>query len=282
MKRLNAVLFGAGGVGRRLFDLIVDGDEYNVIAFVDNDSSKHGSDYRGVPIYPPSYLNKLPFERLIYATQMGFREIGAQIEALGVSLEKVEKGYIETISNARFLSLQRAAEQIHQGGVAGSVAEAGVYRGAFAKHINAAFPERKLYLFDTFSGFDLKDFSYESDASLIKADHFRDTSIEDVRRKMKFPENCSFHQGFFPDSAKDIEETFAFVSLDLDLYKPTYEGLLYFWPRLSSGGFIFIHDYFLPSYPNVKKAVEAFEKLVGSKIAKSPIGDDLSIALIKL
>lgn len=116
MKKINAVLFGAGGVGRRLFDLLVDGDDYNVIAFVDNDKSKHGSDYRGVPIYSPSYLNKLAFERLIYATQMGFGEIGVQIEALGVPLDKVEKGYIETISNARLLSLQRAAEQIHHGG----------------------------------------------------------------------------------------------------------------------------------------------------------------------
>ena len=38
-------------------------------------------------------------------------------------------------------------------------------------------------------------------------------------------------------------EKFAFVSLDTDLYKPTLAGLEFFWPRMSKGGFIFIHDF---------------------------------------
>lgn len=41
---------------------------------------------------------------------------------------------------------------------------------------------------------------------------------------------------------KGIEDSFCFVSLDMDLYKPTYEGLHYFYPRLNHGGYIFIHD----------------------------------------
>ena len=39
-------------------------------------------------------------------------------------------------------------------GVPGAAAELGVYRGSFARCINTLLPERRLYLFDTFEGFD--------------------------------------------------------------------------------------------------------------------------------
>lgn len=41
--------------------------------------------------------------------------------------------------------------------IEGSVAEAGVYQGNFSAVINKCFPTRKLYLFDTFEGFDSKE-----------------------------------------------------------------------------------------------------------------------------
>ena len=37
------------------------------------------------------------------------------------------------------------------------MAELGVYRGEFAKEINKVFPDRTLYLFDTFEGFAEQD-----------------------------------------------------------------------------------------------------------------------------
>ena len=42
-----------------------------------------------------------------------------------------------------------------------------------------------------------------------------------------------------------------------------------------------MHDYFSQSYPNVKDAVDTFVESQSSRIYKMPIGDDLSIALIK-
>lgn len=51
VERMRVVLFGAGGVGRRLFDLLSEEDEVEVIAFVDNDPDKHGSVYRKIPIF---------------------------------------------------------------------------------------------------------------------------------------------------------------------------------------------------------------------------------------
>ena len=47
-------------------------------------------------------------------------------------------------------------------------------------------------------------------------------------------------EGYFPETTVGLEdERFAFVSLDTDLYKPIYEGLKFFYPRLNPGGIIF-------------------------------------------
>ena len=67
----------------------------------------------------------------------------------------------------------------------------------------------------------------------------------------------------------------------MDLYKPTLEGLIFFYPKLVQGGCILIHDYFMASYPNVKKAVEEYQNSYHTNLVKIPIGDDLSIAIIK-
>ncbi len=65
-------------------------------------------------------------------------------------------------------------------------------------------------------------------------------------RKMQYKDNVIIIEGHFPDSLvqiKDLENLlFAFVSIDVDLYLPTLSGLEFFCPRLSKGGFIFLHD----------------------------------------
>jgi O-methyltransferase len=59
---------------------------------------------------------------------------------------------------------------------------------------------------------------------------------------MKYPDNCVIKKGYFPETAEGVEEQFAFVSIDADLYEPIYQGLVYFYPRLEKGGYIFVHD----------------------------------------
>ena len=41
------------------------------------------------------------------------------------------------------------------------MAECGVFRGDCTKFINLFFPDRTLYLFDTFGGFEKSDIEYE-------------------------------------------------------------------------------------------------------------------------
>ena len=44
---------------------------------------------------------------------------------------------------------------------------------------------------------------------------------------------------------------------------------------------ILIHDYFSRAYPNVEKAVIDFETETGIKLHRMPIGDDISMAIVK-
>ena len=54
------------------------------------------------------------------------------------------------------------------------------------------------------------------------------------------------------------EETFAFVSVDADLYAPTASALPLFWERLSHGGVLLIHDVNSTQFTGAGKAVREF------------------------
>ena len=83
------------------------------------------------------------------------------------------------------------------------------------------------------------------------------------------------------DAAKGIEEEFCFVHLDMDLYKPIKAGLEFFWPRLSRGGYIFIHDCNLNhlNFGGARQAVLEFceEKQIGYVM----LPDDYTAVLTK-
>jgi len=49
------------------------------------------------------------------------------------------------------------------------------------------------------------------------------------------------------------------VLLDMDLYRPTLSALEFFYPRLSSGAYLFVHDYHNPESDwACRRAVEEF------------------------
>jgi O-methyltransferase len=95
-----------------------------------------------------------------------------------------------------------------------------------------------LYLFDTFIGFPKRDLEAPEDT------RFNDTSLEHVRLRVGDDANVIFKPGYFPETVSGVEKCrFCFVMLDADLYKPTKAGLEFFYPRMSKGGYIFLHDY---------------------------------------
>jgi O-methyltransferase len=158
----------------------------------------------------------------------------------------------------RYQMLALIAEEIRDKNIEGCVAELGVYKGDFAKKINVHFPDKRLYLFDTFCGFDKRDVEIEQKFNNnAKEKDFANHSVDVVLKKMRHPQNCIVKKGWFPETTENVEERFAFVSIDADLFEPIYRGLLYFYNRLEKGGYIFVHDYNGKLY-GAKEAVQKF------------------------
>jgi O-methyltransferase len=160
----------------------------------------------------------------------------------------------------RASTLELLSHEIHGRDVPGACAELGVYRGEFARLVNSLLMDRKLYLFDTFTGFDPAQLDHEKKLGLINpTKDFKDTDVETVMSAMPNPDVCTVLKGRFPETSVGIDETFCFVSIDVDLFIPTLEGLRFFYPRLASGGFLMVHDYNNHrNYPGPRAAVEEF------------------------
>ncbi len=136
--------------------------------------------------------------------------------------------------------------------IEGDFAELGIYQGDTARMIHQYAPDRRLHLFDTFYGFDARDLDVELPAGL-----FADTTIEVVMRKIEpRNDNVVVHAGRFPDTASQAPGKFAFVHLDADLLEPTTAGLEFFYPRMSRGGIIVVHDY--NAWMGARQAVDQF------------------------
>ena len=149
----------------------------------------------------------------------------------------------------------------------GSIAELGVYRGRLTKLLAkvASQRNRQLFLFDTFSGFNSADMKTEKENGLnTYFENFAGTDVSKIHRiciSAGMPaNNIKIKSGWFPESLDEeaSNESFAFVSLDFDLYKPTIDALNRLYDNVTDGGFIAVHDYGNKRYKGVKKATDEF------------------------
>jgi O-methyltransferase len=166
--------------------------------------------------------------------------------------------------------------------IPGSMAELGVHHGWSARLIHHYCPERHFYLLDTFAGFASADLKKESiGVSFNERPAFDDTSIELVRKNIQpAGDALEFVPGWFPDSATAAmrDDRFAFVHLDADLEAPIAAGLEFFWPRLTPGGMIVVHDY--NAWPGARIAVDRFRQ--SQTVVAVPMPDKCgSVVLVK-
>jgi hypothetical protein len=169
---------------------------------------------------------------------------------------------------SRLLSLLQLLDIINIDEIKGDFAEVGVYKGNSAKIINEKKGNRVLWLFDTFSGFDEKDL-INVDASVKGG--FKDTSLESVKKFIGV-DQVIYVSGYFPESIPNEANftNYSFVHIDCDLYLPAKAALRYFYPRLSAGGIILIHDYFVNEWDGINKAVDEFVKEIPENILILP------------
>jgi len=292
------VIFGAGNIGQLLYSRVKD--RQNVLFFVDNNYEKHSITY--AEVMPPSVLTETNFDLIYIAAVAGLESIYKQLtEDLRVLPNKINRLYAEywqnhnsttfrfkDVEELRVKFLNSFAFYAYEHNIEGAVAEIGVFQGHFSCEINRVFPERKLYLFDTFGGFDGRDLNIESNInpesySLFKnwvvegVDYLKDGNVSLVLEKMPHPESCFIKKGYFPETFDIENESFVFINIDTDLYQPTKAGLEVFYPLMSKGGVILVHDYFC--CVGVAKAVDEFIGKEG--LTAIPIGDLMSIAIVK-
>lgn len=170
-----------------------------------------------------------------------------------VSPSKYESEYSFRYDYVRYREAELAAaelrQNVHEDFSKLSVAEAGVYQGAFAWIIERLFPECDLYLYDTFEGFDDADMKKEVADNYTSSEYLKSMKqefgghmtsqqlISAVKSKLNNPAKANFRQGHFPETARgEKDKKWLFVSLDMDLYKPILDGILFFYPNLVRGG----------------------------------------------
>lgn len=275
----SAVIYGGTKTGIDIYLQVKE--KYDIRYFVDGNPAKVGGKLFNLDIYKPEHIFKERPEIIIMGILTGYDEAIEWLVEKGFPEEYIICSFVDLQYRARKDYLEKAANIIKNKKIKGAVAELGVYRGAFAKCINGVFPDRTLYLFDTFEGFLEEDLKYEKIQGLLKNEvgKFSNTSEEYVLGRMPYPDKCIIKKGYFPDTAEDLNERFAFVNIDVDLYKPILSGLEYFWPKMSKGGYILVHDFFSLSYAGTRKAIEEFADK--HNIGFVPIGDTLSVAFVK-
>ncbi|MBQ6582191.1 MAG: class I SAM-dependent methyltransferase [Mogibacterium sp.] len=262
---IRAAVFGAGQAGRMIRCWLPAGQD--IICYIDNNEKIQGTEIDGIPVLSLAQALTLQPDRVWIAT--------LNMEASSAIEQQLrDAGYTGTLRYAwafrdaqdpRLASVRLIAREIEGRGIDGAVAELGVYRGELAAELSRLFPDRPLYLFDTFEGFPEEDLATEAgftQGRKVWHPDFSDTSIELVRSKLADPDRAVFVPGRFPESLEQIDDpetlTYAFVSLDPDLYEPVLQGLEYFWPRMERGGMIVIHDYNSMQFPGVRAAVQEF------------------------
>lgn len=183
-------------------------------------------------------------------------------------LRSLERDYFDKI---RFYCIWFQIERLKRENIKGDFAELGVHKGETAKIIYEMDPSRKLHLFDTFKGFNELDLQHEGQqGGKFTVKNFSDTSLEAVKKEIGENNTVIFHPGYFPTTAKGLESSqFAFIHLDADLYLPTIEGLKFFYPKLSPGGVIIIHDY-NHNWDGIKKALDEFMNTIPETLIELP------------
>ncbi|MDR1531590.1 MAG: class I SAM-dependent methyltransferase [Clostridiales bacterium] len=267
----------------------------NITGYLDDNSEMWGKTYlrEKLPVYNPLVVLGKEYDKIVICNKFvqAREKMKCNLLGLGVPESKIVVYTLDKIQeNApRTQFLRNYARFISDESIEGAVAECGVHQGAFAWHISKLFPNRKLYLFDTFEGFAEKDIQKERELNqsaflnggFNKPGGFP-TDETSVLENMPYKENVIIKKGYVPKTFSGVKDTFMFVNLDMDLHQPTLNALRFFYPRIVGGGVILLHDYFHPELPGVKQAVKDFENELGKPVAKACISDNLSLQIIKI
>jgi len=227
-----------------------------------------------MPVMPVEAVASFDPELIVLAAdndeddeKLKYQLFSADYQGEVVSLREFYKGF-----SLKTAAIRKLAWRLDSLGVEGAAADLGCYRGDVSWQMNALMPDRKLYLFDTFTGYDPRDIAREQEMGLSEAktgeyamSPLELKSFEDrLLGRMPYEEQVTIVKGWFPETAFDLEDTFALVHIDTGLYQPTYTGLQYFFPRMAKGGVILVSGYENGRSRSVRQAVDDLEAEYGA------------------
>jgi O-methyltransferase len=186
----------------------------------------------------------------------------------------------------RLFSLHKCVEYVCAAGVAGDLAECGVWRGgscmlmAFGL-LRASDTGRRIYLYDTFAGHPppdpakdvdlwgnrgIDDWRAQESAGTLR--EWGAASLAEVRENLLstcYPEDrLIFVEGMVETTLPaTAPEKLALLRLDSDWYESTRVALRHLYPRLAEGGVLIIDDY--GHYRGQRQAVDEYFAEIGER-----------------
>lgn len=159
-------------------------------------------------------------------------------------------------------------------GLGGEIIELGTYKGGttimmarFLKRINS---KRKIYTYDTFSGFPYvesgtsKEVKLSTGKIINKMNLFKDVNLQHVLtkfNKFSISDKVNTFQGSFDETLPKLtDEQFSFALVDCDIYDSALVCLKHIWPRMLGGGIMIFDDYNTEKEWGLKKAVDDFAR----------------------
>jgi O-methyltransferase len=153
----------------------------------------------------------------------------------------------------------------------GDVVECGCYKGASAYMMCWALQGTAalVHLFDSFEGLpppEARDGDYWSQGAMAATE-------DKLHETLTGFNNYRVYKGWIPLRFHEIgERRMRFLHVDVDLYRPTLDSLMSFYPRLQPGGIILLDDYGFATCPGAKEAADEFFAAKPERIAMLPTG----------
>lgn len=164
----------------------------------------------------------------------------------------------------------------------GDFVECGVHRGGAAAAIDAYLGlskmTRRMYLFDTYSGFDESLLSDTEHARGLYRSEYKEDIYDEVRARFAYASNIIPIKGSVPKSLAGAEVSkVALLLIDMNNAAPEIAAVRFFWDRLTPGAIVVLDDYGWAGHEEQKREFDRFssEKMV--PLLRLPTGQALMI-----
>jgi len=229
-------------------------------------------EYYPIQQLPSSFLLKIlkPLDKILRLKDFGIFKIRTIDKAKRIGGFDWPATAKTMVGLHRLNHLDDCLQILFQEKIEGDLVETGVWRGGVILLMAAILAEqnssnRLIWAFDSFSGLPAPNSSkYPEDKGLkLHKISLLTASLEEVKSNFAAldisTEQVRFVKGWFKDTLPENNvEKIALLRLDGDYYESTILALEYLYPKINTGGFLIIDDYF--AFESCRKAVNDYRK----------------------